>query len=76
MAMRKDASFVKIERMKEIAKKIVKTFPAGAIYDKVILTLEVDMGLSNSRAHEYLDKVIEKQGWIVQNGVIKSELTE
>ena len=71
--MRKDGSFVKTERMKEIAKLISQAFPEGADYKKLVLGIEVHMGLTNAKAREYIDKVVESQGWINENGLIKAE---
>jgi len=71
--MRKDGSWVKTQKLKEIAKMISTKMPDGCNYDKLLIKIQFEMGLTESRAEEYIDLVCQAKGWIKQNGVIKGE---
>jgi hypothetical protein len=69
--VRRDGSYVKVERLKQIGKEIARYFPEPVDYHKMVLWVEMNIGLSPVKAVEYIDKVIEAHGWIVEDGKIK-----
>lgn len=74
--VRQDGSFVKIQRHVEISKQIAKHLPAPVSYEKTLLWIRVNIGLSPTKAIEYLQDVLDSHGWVVEDGVIKPEPAE
>jgi hypothetical protein len=71
--MRRDGSFIKIQRLKEIQKQIVSGFPNEVDYHRIILWTEMNVGLTTEKAEEYVNKLIEANGWFLIDGKIKAE---
>lgn len=76
MSIRKDGSYVKKMRLSEISKMIAATMPDGVEYAKVLIGIQYNLGLSKARSIEYLNLVLEAQGWVVREGKIVSGETE
>ena len=70
---RRDGAFVKKMRLTEISRIIAKTFPAGCDFEKLVKQLEFQMGFREYTARKYIDTVIQGQGWILLDGMIKAE---
>lgn len=71
--MRKDGSWVKSQRLAEISRTIASTMPKGCDYEKLLIKIQFEMGLTVNRAEEYVDLVCLAKGWINNNGIIKGE---
>jgi hypothetical protein len=72
--LRKDGSYVKIQRQKLIQKQIQSCFPKEVDVEKMILWTKLNIGLTREKAEEYINDVVEGNGWIVVEGKIKNEL--
>lgn len=72
--MRKDGAYIKLERIKQIQKQIVNSFPAEVDFSKIVLWAEMNIGLTNETAQEYVTKIVEVNGWVLENGKIKAEV--
>ena len=70
--MRKDGSFIKTERLAQIAKQIVKGFPEPVDYHKLVLWVEMNIGLRADTASEYITKICEAHDWAIEDGKIKA----
>lgn len=72
--MRKDGAYIKLERIKQIQKQIVSSFPGEVDFNKIVLWAEMNIGLTNETAQEYVTKIVEVNGWVLENGKIKAEV--
>ena len=63
--MKQDASFVKTRRLEQIAKQIAKGFSSAPEIHlkKLMLWIEMNIGLTKIRALEYIETVCEAKGW-------------
>jgi len=68
--MRRDASYIKVERLALITKKIAKQFPEPVDFHKLVLWIEMEIGLSGEKACEYVEKVCEVHDWEIEDGKI------
>lgn len=71
--VRKDGAFIKKQRLMEISKSIARTFPDGIDYEKFVKRVQFDLGLREQTARDYINLVLEAQGWTAREGVIKAE---
>ena len=71
--VRHDGSFVRLERMTQIAKQIAKCFPTPVDYHKMVLWVEMNIGLTADKASEYIEKICETHDWVIEDGQIKPE---
>lgn len=74
--VRHDGSFVKVERMVQIAKKIATGLsgPEHVIsHEKLILWIELNIGLSPEKAEAYVKKICDGHGWVIEDDAIKPE---
>lgn len=71
--VRHNGSFVRLERMTQIAKQIASQFPAPVDYHKLVLWIELNIGLTADKASEYIEKICEGHGWVVEDGKIRPE---
>jgi hypothetical protein len=74
--MRKDGSFIKVERLYEIKKAIIKGLPNPVDIDKLKLWVEMNIGLTPERAQDYIEKVVAASGWVIFEGKILASLPE
>jgi hypothetical protein len=72
--MRKDGSYVKVERIAQIRKEIVKGFPEPVDFEKLKLWIECSIGLSEEKAEQYIEKAVSSGGWFIIDGKIVSEI--
>lgn len=71
--MRKDGSWVKSQRLQEISRMIAPTMPDGCNYKKLLVKIQFEIGLTESRAEEYVDLVCLAKGWIHKDEKIVGE---
>jgi len=73
--VRRDGAFVKTERIKTITRQIARSFPGEIDIEKMIIWIEVNIGLSPGRAREYIEKACIVQDWNILEGqiVVKNE---
>lgn len=67
---RKDGAFIKLERIKQIRSVIIRQFPEDVSVDKVLSWAEVNIGLRRDTARQYLEMIVDNEGWIVSDGKI------
>lgn len=65
---------MKINSITAIKKKLLETFPNEIIYEKMQLWIRVNLGLSRNLAKEYLDDVMEANGWVLDGQIIRAEM--
>jgi len=71
--VKKDGGWVRTQRLMQIAKHIASAMNEGKVaVDKTIVWIQWEMGLTESKAREYLGLVMIKQGWINNDGIIKA----
>jgi hypothetical protein len=70
--MRKDGAFVKLDRIRQIQKEITKCFPKEVELNRIILWTEMNIGLTQEKAEEYITKIIDANGWVLSEGKISS----
>lgn len=71
--MRKDGSYVKVERLSQIKKEIAKRFPNPISFNDMILWVEVGIGLTPEKAKDYIEKIVAASGWVIFDGNICAE---
>lgn len=71
--MRKDGSFVKVERLSQIRKQIAKELPEPVDLEKLQLWVECTIGLSEQKTREYIEKAVASGGWYIIDGKIVAE---
>jgi len=71
--MRHDGSFVKVERLSQIKKEIAKQFPNPVVLADISLWVELNIGLSEEKTKEYIEKVVAGAGWTINDGKILAE---
>lgn len=67
---RKDGAFIKKERLKQLARFVVQNMPANK--DRVLAYAEIEIGLSQARALEYLDLLCSFYGWTYKDGMVQA----
>ncbi len=76
--MRKDGSFIKTERLKQISTQIAISMSMDSdkkvSLEKILLWIEFNIGLSREKAIDYVDKVLIVKDWGVKDGFIQSTL--
>lgn len=71
--VRKDGTWVKIQRLAQIAQFIAKAMGEGKVeIEKTLVWIQYEMGLTEQKAREYLGLVMIKHGWINNDGIIQS----
>jgi hypothetical protein len=68
--LRKDGAYVKKSRINTIAVYISNHKPVAL--KTVVLFAELQIGLSEKRAREYIDKICEAYGYEIKDNVIKA----
>lgn len=72
--VRKDAGFLKTQRVEKIAKLIVENFPDGDIsYEQLLGLIQFTEGLTRKTAAEYVDLVLQAKGWIFTERLIVAD---
>lgn len=73
--MQKDASWLRSERIKGIKKMMMSNIASGKLlFHKVLVWTMMEFGLTELTARSYMNLIIENEGWIVVDGVLKAEL--
>ena len=71
----KDAGFVKTTRIKQIKKEMAKGISKGINKESLLDMVEMDIGLSRSKATEYIDLIVRASGWVELGGKIVCSVT-
>ena len=74
MPQRKDGAFIKLERLKQIQKQIASGFPNPVDYDRTVIWTELNIGLTKEKSQDYINKLIEGNGWVLVDGKIRAEV--
>lgn len=75
--VRKDAGFLKKQRLDKIAKAIAEGFASGGVsYEKLLVMIQFNEGLTRKTAAEYVDLILQAKGWMIIEGKIVAELPE
>lgn len=79
--VRNDASTTKMERQIMIAKKIAATFnanPKDPIFlRKLVIWVEMSIGLTRRRAEEYIAVVVDSHDdWVIEDGALGPEIKQ
>lgn len=72
MSVRRDGSYVRSQRLLEICKEIAKSFSVHhwCRIEDLKLSVALNMGLTETKALEYIDLVVRAKGWQIKDGVI------
>ena len=72
MSLRKDGSWLRVQRLMEIAKEIAKHFNDGGKcnFETLMLWVEFKIGLTETRARDYIITVVRAKQWEIQDGFI------
>lgn len=71
--VKKDGGWVRTQRLMRISTFVAKAMSEGEVtIDKTLAWIQWEMGLTEQRAREYLGLVLIHQGWIDDDGIIKS----
>lgn len=73
MSFKKDGSWVRLQRKNQIKKQIVQHFPSPVDYKQTVRWILANIGLTRKKAVEYLNEIVECEGWILNDGVILAE---
>lgn len=66
--VRRDATFIRLQRIKRITKLIAKNIEAGINHKNLIIQIQYTIGLTRERAEEYVDLIVEAhKDWIMTN---------
>jgi len=68
--VKKDAAWLRRQRLDQISKIIAKTFPNPVDLENLVLLCEYELGLSENTAMKYIDLVCRVKGWTVRDGKI------
>ena len=71
--VRRDASFLRSERLKQIKLWIAQGIKDGVDLPKLLDLIEIEMGLRRETAFEYIQLVVRTSGWVIDGNVIKFE---
>lgn len=76
--VRRDSSFLKSMRIREIKREIGKGISqgAGVPLEKLLDWIEITMGLRRETAKSYVDLIMRTEGWILIEGKIHAEIPE
>lgn len=64
----------KVRCLQIIAFEISRKFPEEVKYEKMLLWIRVNQGLSKEKAREYLNDVIESHSWHLDGEIIKASI--
>lgn len=74
MSIRRDGSFIRSQRLLEIAKMVAKEITASnsrqCSYDLILNRIMLNVGLTEKRASEYICVVCHARGWQIKDGFI------
>lgn len=66
--VRKDATFIRLQRINRISKLIAQNIEAGINHKNLITQIQYTIGLTRERAEEYVDLIVEAhKDWIMIN---------
>ena len=69
--VRKDAGFLKAQRMGDISKMIAQNIEKGIFPENLLDMIEYNIGLSRDKAQEYIDLIIRvHEDWVWQDNKI------
>ncbi len=72
--MKQDACTLRLQRLKEITAKIATGISEDSqhkvSYKRITLWVEMNIGLREEKAREYIDKILEVKGWVREGDYI------
>ena len=78
MSGRRDGSYVRSERLVQIARqiayRITNSKTKQCSIEELNLWIQFDLGLTEKRATEYVDLVVRAKGWLKKDGFIETGL--
>lgn len=74
--VRRDAAFLKAERIGVIQKIIMQNIDKGVNVEMLLREVEYSIGLNQETALRYVDVIIGRQGWLIVDGKIVASLGE
>ena len=77
MTFRRDGGFVRSERLLRIAKQIAIGINQAKTVsvEQINLWIQLNIGLTEKRAGEYIDTVVRAKGWVLRDGYISATET-
>jgi len=70
MSERRDGSYWRKMRIRQIREEIAKHMPNGVPVEKMLLWIQVEMGLTRKKAEEYLKLAVESGDFAIRDGKI------
>jgi len=70
MSMRRDGAYWRRMRLKQIKEEIAKHMPNGVSVEKMLIWIQVEMGLTRKKAEEYLRLAVESSDFTIREGRI------
>lgn len=76
MSVRRDGSFIRSQRLIQIGKRIAVGLSEFKTVDveQLILWIQMNLGLTEKRASEYVAVVVKAKGWVLKDGEITAEI--
>jgi len=74
--VRRDAAFLKNERIKTIERTMLQAVAKGIDLEKLLKEIEYSMGLTQETALRYVQTIVDHQGWLIIDGVVRASLSE
>ena len=70
MSERRDGSYWRKMRIKRVREEIAKHMPGGVSVEKMLIWIQVEMGLTRRKAEEYLRLAVESGDFTIKDGKI------
>lgn len=74
--VRRDAAFLKAERIATIQKTIMHDIAKGIDIERLLREIEYSIGLNRDTALRYVQLVVDRQGWLISEGKIIATFEE
>lgn len=68
--IRRDSAFLRSQRIKKITTEMAKKITTGLRLRGLLIWIQIEIGLSENKAREYVDLICEAKGWKLNNGGI------
>jgi len=70
MSERRDGSYWRKMRIRQIREEIARHMPNGVPVEKMLIWIQVEMGLTRKKAEEYLRLAVESGDFTIREGKI------
>jgi len=70
MSERRDGTYWRRMRIRQIREEIAKHMPEGISIERMLLWIQVEMGLTRRKAEEYLRLAVESGDFTIKDGKI------